>query len=95
MRLQQASEVSCGAFATRPPESTDREQRRIRRLSTAIVRRQNYSDKPLCTTLPEADRIFSAFETARRPVAFAYGTELRWDRGFQSLREVRTTIVYY
>lgn len=45
-------------------------------------------DKPLCTTLGEADRIFAALEEAPRPVSLAYGTELRWDRGFQALRDV-------
>lgn len=37
-------------------------------------------EKPLCTTLAEADRIFSAAE--RHAVKLANGTELRWDRGY-------------
>ena len=40
-------------------------------------------EKPLCTTLAEADRIFAAAE--RHNVKLANGTELRWDRGYTRL----------
>ena len=40
-------------------------------------------EKPLCTTLAEADRIFAAAE--RHGVRLANGTELRWDRAYMRL----------
>jgi predicted dehydrogenase len=43
-------------------------------------------EKPLCTTLAEADRIFAAAE--RHGVRLANGTELRWDRGYTRLAEL-------
>lgn len=48
-------------------------------------------DKPLVTSLSELDEIVEAFasaDAAGQPVAFAYGTELRWDQSYQTLREV-------
>ena len=48
-------------------------------------------DKPLVTSLAEADAIFAAFEAAEaagKPVAFAFGTELRWDTAYQTLARV-------
>ena len=43
-------------------------------------------EKPLCTTLAEADRIFAAAE--RHGVKLANGTELRWDRRYMRLAEL-------
>eukprot|EP01045_Picozoa_sp_COSAG04_P005652 COSAG04_NODE_265_length_18593_cov_4.226776_8_plen_240_part_00 len=40
-------------------------------------------EKPLCTRLAEADRIFAA--TERHGVRLANGTELRWDRAYTRL----------
>eukprot|EP01052_Picozoa_sp_SAG31_P016411 SAG31_NODE_1087_length_9993_cov_13.126440_1_plen_435_part_00 len=48
-------------------------------------------DKPLVTRLTEMDEIVEAFaaaDAAGQPVAFAYGTELRWDDSYQTLRQV-------
>ncbi len=48
-------------------------------------------DKPLVTRLSEMDEIVEAFASAAsagEPIAFAYGTELRWDDAYQTLREV-------
>jgi predicted dehydrogenase len=40
-------------------------------------------DKPLCTTLDEADRILAALRQADVPLAF--GLELRWSKQYQTL----------
>ena len=48
-------------------------------------------DKPLVTRLSEMDEILEAFDAASsagQPVAFAYGTELRWDEAYQTLRQI-------
>jgi predicted dehydrogenase len=47
-------------------------------------------DKPLVTSLSEMDKIleeFASADAAGKPVAFAYGTELRWDDAYQTLCE--------
>jgi predicted dehydrogenase len=43
-------------------------------------------EKPLCTTLAEADRIFAAAE--QHGIKLANGTELRWDRAYMRLAEL-------
>ena len=48
-------------------------------------------DKPLVTSLREMDEMLEAFasaDAAGQPVAFAYGTELRWDEAYQTLRQI-------